>query len=89
MEVRIWYMTHFKITPYNQEYLSTPFPVMEYLFLDYLEHPEFSDISVKYKDVRRKQKVDDEIKAIRGVFEDLGYNEQDIRSIRKEYMEKF
>lgn len=82
-------MREFKIPPTDRRYIDTPFEMMEFLFLDFLESIDPKDISTRYKRYQAtKEERDKFYKELDTLDDDLkmlGHNEETIKAIKEEY----
>lgn len=86
-------MREFGLPPTDQRYKDTPFEVMEFLFVDYLNNFNYEERRIGYIKAREKQKEIENVKAMKSelVTDDMGYTKEEAEEIIKviqEYKKK-
>jgi GrpB-like predicted nucleotidyltransferase (UPF0157 family) len=86
-------MREFGLPPTDLRYKETPFEVMEFLFVDFLNNFNYEERRINYIKTRAKQKELDNVRAMKSelVTDDMGYTRQEAEEIIKviqEYKKK-
>lgn len=58
---------------------------MEYLFLDFLNSLKYDDLADRYKVIRKRDQLINELGGFDIEFEKLGYDPEQIKQIKAEY----
>jgi len=72
-EVRMWYLDHFLLTPFDNRYLKVPYEFMEYSYLRFMSNPGYGTIRDSYlfhkNEDKKKEKYKKELEYQREAVE--------------------
>ena len=89
LDIRIWYLLQFKLTPYDQRYTQTPFEWMELMYRRYLTNPGYElkrDYIIKKMAEETRDKTFDE--DLLSHLEDSYHSDEEKKQILKAFKEQ-
>jgi hypothetical protein len=98
LDIRVWYLLKFNLTPSDQKYIETPFEWMEFMYRRYMTRPGYdlkrdyiaSKLYEENKDEMIDKAYDEKFgEELTSQLDDTGYTEEEKANIFKAFKESY